>query len=72
LCVCLSDNATTPAVVAEAAVNEWLAAPDLRQMLLGNWTRIGIGYDWGCPMVDDNRGVVLVLLLAGGVRMREG
>ncbi len=44
---CLSDNATTPDVVAKAAVDEWLAELALRQMLLGNWTRIGVGYDWG-------------------------
>jgi hypothetical protein len=60
---CLSDNATTPEAVAQAAGEEWLAGLD--EVLLGEWRRIGAGFDWGCPK-EGGRGVVLVVLLAGG------
>jgi len=33
-------------------------------ILLGGWKRIGVGFDWGCPL-EDARGVVLVVLFAG-------
>jgi hypothetical protein len=36
--------------------------PELHEMLMGSWKRIGVGFDWGCPKTG---GVVLVVLLAG-------
>ncbi len=68
---CISDNVVIPAVVAEVAVEQWLADPALSKMLLGNWERIGVGYDWGCPD-PETRGVMLVVVLAGGQALREG
>jgi len=42
----MSDSVTTPAAVAEVAVEPWLDDPELREMLLGtSWERIGVGYD---------------------------
>ena len=38
-------------------------------MLLDRWQRIGVGFDWGCP---EERGVMLVILLAGMANSREG
>jgi uncharacterized protein YkwD len=61
---CLSSDVTTPAAVAEAAVEQWLDEPELREMLLGDWERIGVGFDWGCPK-PDARGVVLVVVMVG-------
>ena len=66
---CMSDNATTPEGVAQVAVEHWLGEPELREMLLGRWQRIGVGFDWGCPK---ERGVVLVVLLAGQRDLLEG
>ena len=63
---CLSADVTTPAAVAEAAVGQWMDDPELRGMLVGNWERIGVGFDWGCPKADAG-GVVLVVVMAGGV-----
>ncbi len=68
---CISDNITTPATVAQLAVEQWLADPQLSKMLLGNWERIGVGYDWGCPD-PQARGVMLIVILAGGQALREG
>ena len=65
----MSDNATTPGAVADAAIQQWLAQPALESALFGPWTRIGVAFDWGCPT---ERGVVLVMLLAGGSDSREG
>jgi hypothetical protein len=48
--------------VARQAVEEWLMYND--DILLGGWKRIGVGFDWGCPL-EDARGVVLVVLFAG-------
>ena len=46
LWACMSDSVTTPAAVAEVAVEPWLDDPELREMLLGtSWERIGVGYD---------------------------
>jgi hypothetical protein len=42
---CLSDNITTPDAVAEVAVERWLDDLELRKVLLGNWERIGAGFD---------------------------
>jgi uncharacterized protein YkwD len=61
---CLSADVKTPAAVAEAAVEQWLVEPELREMLLGDWERIGVGFDWGCPK-PDARGVVLVVVMVG-------
>jgi uncharacterized protein YkwD len=61
---CLSADVTTPAAVAEAAVEQWLAESELREILLGDWERIGVGFDWGCPKADA-RGVVLVVVMVG-------
>ena len=59
---CLSAAVTTPAAVASAAVEQWLDDPELHRMLVGDWERIGVGFDWGCP---DAGGVVLVVVMAG-------
>jgi len=46
LWACISDSVTSPAAVAEVAVEPWLDDPELREMLLGtSWERIGVGYD---------------------------
>jgi len=68
---CMDDSITTPDAVAQLAVEHWMARPDLREALLDRWLRIGIGFEWGCPD-PRGRGVVLVVLLAGMVELREG
>jgi uncharacterized protein YkwD len=66
---CLSDNVTTPDAVAQIAVDHWLGNPKLRETVFDTWQRIGVGLDWGCPT---ERGVVLVVLLAGRTNVTEG
>jgi uncharacterized protein YkwD len=66
---CMSDNVTTPDAMAQYAIEHWLDDTDLRGMLLSSGQRIGVGHDWGCLT---ERGVVLVVLLAGGTPLGEG
>ena len=61
---CLSADITTPAAVAEAAVGQWVDDPELHRMLVGDWERVGVGFDWGCPKPDAG-GVVLVVVMVG-------
>jgi hypothetical protein len=68
---CLDHTITTPDAIAQLAVEHWLQCNDPRQILLGRWERIGVGFDWGCPDLQ-GRGVVLVVLLAGGTTLNEG
>ena len=57
--------------VAQVTVERWPGRPGLREMLLDRWQRIGVAFDWGCPD-PQGRGVVLIVLLAGMVELREG
>lgn len=66
---CMSDDVTTPDALAQVAVEAWLGDHKLSKILLDDWQRIGVGFDWGCPT---ERGVMLVVLLAGRPDVREG
>jgi len=66
---CLDDRVTTPDDVAQVAFGHWLGEQELGEILLRRWQRIGVGLDWGCPT---ERGLVLVVLLAGGTVPKTG
>jgi hypothetical protein len=71
LWTCMEDSITASDAIAQVAVERWLGKSDLRDMLLDDWLRIGVGLDWGCPDPEGG-GAVVVVLLAGRPDLREG